>query len=62
MIAGAAAFGVITSNMHPVMDKETFTQGSGHQIQRRETNSTASDDPDNVNTLISLAQFAQILI
>merc|ERR1711994_112166 len=35
--AGAATFGVITSNMHPAMDNETFTQVSGHKIQRRDT-------------------------
>ena len=56
MVAGAAAFGAITSNLQPVMDKETFTQVSGHQIQKRETNETASDDPDNVTTIVTLAK------
>merc|ERR1712020_201047 len=54
--AGAATFGAITSNMHPVMDNATFTQVSGHQIQRRDTNDTASDDPNDVSTIISLAK------
>ena len=56
MVAGAAAFGIITSNMQPVMDKATFTQVSGHQIQRRETNEKASDDPDSVTTIVTLAK------
>ena len=56
MIAGAATFGAITHNMHPVMDQETFTQVSGHQIQKRETNQTASEDPDDVQAIISLAR------
>ena len=56
MVAGAAAFGAITSNLQPVMDEETFTQVSGHQIQKRETNETASDDPDNVATIVTLAK------
>ena len=54
--AGAATFGVITSNMRPVMDNETFTRVSGHQIQRRDINNTASDNPNDVNAIISLAK------
>lgn len=54
--AGAATFGVITSNMRPVMDNETFTRVSGHQIQRRDINDTASDNPNDVNAIISLAR------
>ena len=56
MVAGVTAFGVITSNLQPVMDEETFTKVSGHLIQRRETNTTAMDDPNDVNTIISLAK------
>ena len=56
MTAGAATFGAITSNMRPVMDNDTFTQVSGHQIQRRNANDTASDNPNDVNTIISLAK------
>jgi len=54
--AGAATFGTITSHMRPVMDNETFTQVSGHKIQRRDTNITASDDPSDVNTIVALAK------
>ena len=55
MITGARAFGVITSNLQPVMDEETFTAVSGHQIQKRETNDTVMDNPEDVNSILLLA-------
>ena len=54
--AGAATFGTITSNLRPVMDNETFTRVSGHKIQRRDTNNTAPDDPNDGSTIILLAK------
>ena len=54
--AGAATFGVITSNMHPAMDNETFAQVSGHKIQRRDISNTTSSDPNDVNNIILLAK------
>ena len=54
--AGAATFGTITSNLRPVMDNETFTRVSGHKIQRRDTNNTAPDDPNDGTTIVLLAK------
>ena len=53
---GVTTFGVITSNMHPAMDNETFTQVSGHKIQRRDTSNTTFSDPHDVNNIILLAK------
>ena len=54
--AGAATFGTIPSNLRPVMDNATFTRVSGHKIQRRDTNNTAPDDPNDGSTIILLAK------
>ena len=49
MIAGATAFVVITSNLQPVMDEETFTAVSGHKIQKREANDVTITKDKRIN-------------